>query len=88
MDLPRNEKPRAILAKSGLPELDLAIGKSVHPHLVNFRAVGAVVQDDNQHLQAVTRDRLQFLNVHDQAAVAVDQQQLAVFARRRDADRV
>ena len=41
----------------------------------------------DQHADALAPHRLQLLDVHHQAAVALDQQHLAVAARRGDADR-
>ena len=53
---------------------------------MHLGAIGAVVQSNDQHLQAVAGDRFQFLDVHHQAAIAVDEQNFAALASDGDAD--
>ena len=55
-----------------------AVVDAVGAHLVDLRAIGAVVQDADQDAQAVALERLQLLDVHEQAAVALDQHDAAV----------
>src|SRR5207248_9499668 len=55
--------------------------------LMRLGSVAAVVDDADQQLDAVTLHGLQLLDVLVEAAVAVDQHDLAVVPRRRDADR-
>jgi len=48
------------------------LGHSLGAELVHLGAVGAVVDDDDQDLQAMTPDGFQLLHVHHQAAIAVE----------------
>src|SRR5690606_14339544 len=48
------------------------IADAVLAQFVDLRPVGAVVQDTDEDPKVVTPDRLQFLNMHEEAAVAVD----------------
>ena len=57
------------------------------PELVRLGSIAAVVDDADQQLDPVAPHGLQLLDVLIEAAVAVDQQDLAVIARRGDADR-
>ena len=60
---------------------------AMRSELMCLGPIAAVVDDADQQLDAVARHRLQLLNVLIEAAVAVDQQHLAVIARRSDANR-
>src|SRR5262245_32372114 len=70
----------------GASEPHLPVRNAIHPQLVNLRSIGAVVQRDDQYLNVVSCNGLQLLQMHDQAAVAVDEQHLAIVARHRNAD--
>src|SRR5437588_12245224 len=54
--------------------------------LMGFRSIAAVVDDADQQLDPVPPQRLQLLDVLVEAAVAVDQQHLAVASRDGNAD--
>src|SRR5262245_31104265 len=60
---------------------------ALRPELMYLRAIAAVVHGADQHADAVPTDRLQLLDVHHQAAVALDQQQFSVTASGGHADR-
>ncbi len=67
--------------------VDRLLGRdAVGAELVDLGAVAAVVHDRHQHADALAADGLELLDVHQQAAVALDQQHLAVALRRGDAD--
>src|ERR1700694_157917 len=55
--------------------------------LMRFRSIAAVVDDADQQLDPVPPQRLEFLDVLVEAAVAVDQQYLAGVSRDGNADR-
>ena len=78
----RGDTREIAAAVHGAARIDL-----VGTELVELGAVSAVVQNGNQHLDALAADRLQLLDVHVEAAVAFDQHDLAVTARGRYADR-
>jgi hypothetical protein len=50
---------------------------------VDLRPISAVVEHADQQLEPMALDRLEFLDVHQQAAVALEQHYLAVRSRRR-----
>src|SRR5262245_55256300 len=72
--------------KIGASEPHLLVGNAIHPQLVDLRSIGAVVQRDDQHLNVVSCNRLQLLDMHDQTAVAVDEQHSAIIACDRNPD--
>ena len=57
------------------------------PEFVRLGSIAAVVDDADQELDAVAPHGLQLLDMLVEAAVAVDQHDLAIIACRSDADR-
>jgi hypothetical protein len=84
--VPRSPKPFEIEAKSVRPKNGAAVVEAVLAQLVDLRAVGAVVEHADQEPDAVPLDGLELLDVHDEAAVAFDQHDLAVVLGGGDAD--
>src|SRR5712692_9421091 len=74
-------------AEIGAAEDRAAVVETVLTQLVDFRPVSAVVENAYQHAHAMPLEGLKLLNVHDQAAVAFDQHDLAIVLGGRDADR-
>src|SRR6266853_1597368 len=60
------------------------LGHPLRAELVQLRAVRAVVHHDDQDVQPMTLDGLELLHMHHQAAVAVEQHDGSIRARRRD----
>src|SRR5687767_5798623 len=63
------------------------LGHSFRAQLVQLGSVRAIVHHDDQDVQPMAPDRLELLHVHHQTAVAVEQHDGAIRARRRHADR-
>src|SRR5215831_12318654 len=59
------------------------LGHSLRAELVQFGAVRAVVHHDDQDVQPMALDGFKLLHVHHQAAVAVEQHDGSIRARRR-----
>src|SRR5262245_6686503 len=70
----------------GTTKLHFPVGHSIQAKLVHLRTVSAIVERNDQHLKAMARDRFQLLDMHDQAAIAVDEQDFPTVARDGDAD--
>jgi len=71
--VPGDAEPVGNGREIGPPEHRAVIRKAVGAQLVDFRAIGPVIDGEDDHPQPVAADRLKFLNMHQQAAVAVEQ---------------
>ena len=85
--VPRRSETLCDRGEVGTAEHRLAVVEPILPQLVDLGAIGAVVEHADQHLQPVPPQCFQLLDVHEQAAVALDQHDLAVLPRGGDAER-
>ena len=69
---------RQLKKENRLPENGAAVGQALRAQFVNLGAICAVVEHDDQNIQIMPPDRLQFLHMHQQAAVAVEHDHGAV----------
>src|SRR5215471_16987486 len=77
--------------KRGPAEYGPAVVETVGAQLVKLRAVSAVVHRADQDAKALPLDRLEFLDMEQEPAVALEQHDLAVAAlpaRGRDPERI
>src|SRR3954468_9753894 len=83
--LPRQAETARDAGEVAVAEHRAVFGQSFRAQLVHFRPIRAVVHYDDEDVQPVALDGLEFLHVHHQAAVAVEQHHFLVGAGRRHA---
>src|SRR5690606_968362 len=74
--------------KIAIAENRSAILDTVGPQLVDLRTIGSVIVDDDEHLESGADKRFQLLNMHQEAAIAFDQDDRLFRLERGAANRI
>ena len=73
--------------KIGAAEHRSGIGQPLGAQLMDFRAVSAVIHHNDENIELMAADRLQLLHMHQETAIAVEENHRTVGTRRRDTHR-